>query len=81
MSRRTLQRRSGLIRLMRLPFGCGAPYCCDPLGSVLQHRFGAATPDRSEIADQPVLAKFGVVIHCYPTHMEVIQRAPAEAAG
>jgi hypothetical protein len=67
---------------MRLPFGCGALYCCDLHGSVRQH--------------QPMLAKFGVggswprkmttgelaaVIHCYPTQMEVIQRAPAEAAG
>jgi hypothetical protein len=81
---------------MRLPFGCGALYCCDPHGSVRQHHFGEATPDLSEIADQPMLAKFGVggpwprkmttgelaaVIHCYPTQMEVIQRAPAEAAG
>jgi hypothetical protein len=82
MSRRTLQCRSGLIRLMRLP--------------VRQHHFGEATPDPSEIGDQPMLAKFGVggprprkmttgeqvaVIHCYPTQMEVIQRAPAAAAG
>jgi len=95
MSRRTLQRRSGLIRLMRLNFGCGALYCCDPHGSVRQHHFGEATPDPSEIADQPMLAKFGVggpwprkmttgelaaVIHCYHA-VEVIQRAPAEAAG
>jgi hypothetical protein len=64
-------------------------------GSVRQHHFGEATPG-SEIADQPMLAKLGVggpsprnmttgelaaVIHCYPTQMEVIQRAPAEAAG
>ena len=67
---------------LRLPFGCGALYCCDPHGSVRQH--------------QPMLAKFGVggswlremttgepaaVIHCYPAQMDVIQRAAAEAAG
>jgi hypothetical protein len=80
---------------MRLSFGCGAFYCCDPHGFVRQHHFGEATPP-SEIADQPRLAKFGVggswpremttgelaaVIHCYPTQMDVIQRAAAEAAG
>jgi hypothetical protein len=45
---------------MRPSFGCGALYCCDPHGSVRQHHFGNATPDSSEIADQPMLATFGV---------------------
>jgi|ERR1051325_10647782 hypothetical protein len=85
MSPRTLQHRSGLIRLMRPSFDCGALYCCDPHRSVREDHFGNTTPDSSEIADQPVLAKFGVggpwprkmttaepaaVIHCYPTQME-----------
>jgi hypothetical protein len=41
------------------PFRCGALYCCDArIRSSASLR--EATPDPSEIADQPMLAKFGV---------------------
>ena len=81
---------------MRLPFTAApstAVIRTDPSVRITSAR---PRPTPREIADQPKLAKFGVggpwsrnmttgelaaVIHCYPTQMEVIQRAPAEAAG
>ena len=43
MSRRTTQRRSGLLRPMRPPFGCRVLYLVDACGRVRQHHFGEGT--------------------------------------